>query len=125
MSNKIVIVEDEPSLSLMYKFKLEAEGYDVQVANNSGEGVDLVEAFRPDLLLLDIMMPYETGDVTLSKVRQTKFGKNLKVLFMTNTDIQEAPKSIRQMHFKRYVIKANMTPQQVASMVGEELRDGS
>jgi DNA-binding response OmpR family regulator len=125
MPKKIVIVEDESSLSLMYKFKLEADGYDVRVASDSWEGVDIVESFRPDLLLLDIMMPYETGDVTLAKIRQTKFGKNLKVLFMTNTDMQEAPKAIRSMNFKRYIIKANMTPKQVSTMVGEELNDKS
>jgi DNA-binding response OmpR family regulator len=112
MPKKIVIVEDESSLSLMYKFKLEADGYNVRVASDSWEGVD-------------IMMPYETGDVTLAKIRQTKFGKNLKVLFMTNTDMQEAPKAIRSMNFKRYIIKANMTPKQVSTMVGEELNDKS
>jgi DNA-binding response OmpR family regulator len=123
MTQKVAIIEDEPSLSEMFKFKLESEGYEVRTAPNSWEGVEMVEDFRPDLLLLDIMMPYESGDITLSKIRQTEFGKGLKVLFMTNTDMQEAPKAIRSMSFKRYVIKASMTPKQVAAMVKDELND--
>lgn len=123
MKQKIAIIEDEPSISGMYKFKLESEGYEVRTALNSWEGVKMVAEFEPDLLMLDIMMPYETGDKTFQKIRETEFGKSLKILFMTNTDMQEAPKIIRDLNFKRYVIKASMTPQQVLEIVRAELSD--
>ena len=123
MIKKIVIIEDETSISEMYKFKLEAEGYDVTTAANSWDGLVLVDKVRPDLLLLDIMMPYETGDVTLEKLRATEFGKNLKVIMMTNTEAQDASPTIKQLGIKRFVIKATMTPAQVAIMVKDELAD--
>ena len=125
MAKKIVIIEDEPSISQMYQFKLESEGFKVKIANDSPSGVKLVDEFKPDIVLLDIMMPYETGDKTLEKIRMTPFGKKLKVLMMTNTDLQNAPDGIREFNFKRYVIKASMTPKQVSQMVRDELADKS
>jgi len=121
MTKKIVVIDDEPSLSRMYRFKLETKGYKVKTANNGLDGIKLINSFKPDLLLLDVMMPYETGDVTLRKIRKTKFGKNLKVLVMTNTDMQEAPKGIQDLNFQGYVVKVYMTPEQVANMVELEL----
>lgn len=124
-AKKIVIVEDEPSISKMYAFKLESAGYNVKTAINGEEGFKLVNEFRPDLLMLDVMMPYETGDTTLARIRKTEFGKNLKVLFMSNTDLQATPTDVRPLGYKRYIIKAEMTPKQVLEIVNAEINDKS
>jgi DNA-binding response OmpR family regulator len=121
MKQKVVIVEDEALIREMYQFKLENEGYEVKVADSSQAGLALIADFQPDIVLLDIMMPYETGDVTLKKLRATRFGKKLKVLLMTNTDMQNVPSDISSLNVKYYVIKATMTPRQVADLVKEAL----
>ena len=119
---KIVIIEDEHSISEMYKYKLKYDGYDVYTASNSWDGIDLVNKVHPDLLLLDILMPYENGISTLTKLQKNNMNKNLKVLFMTNSDLQSVPDNIKNVDYNRYVLKCNTTPKQVSQMVKEELQ---
>lgn len=121
MPKKIVIIEDESSISQMYKFKLDAEGYDVAIAQDSWSGLKLIEKMKPDLVLLDVLMPYETGDSTLLKLRATPYGKNLKVIMMTNTEPQDAAPIIKKLAIRGYIIKADTTPKQLATIVKEEL----
>lgn len=69
MSNKVLIVEDEKNIADIIKYNLEKEGYTVDTANDGQEGIDKVETFKPNLLLLDIMMPVKDGFQVLKEVR--------------------------------------------------------
>jgi DNA-binding response OmpR family regulator len=59
---KIAIIEDDQAIAQMYRIKFEAEGYKVETAENGRFGLELVEKMRPDIVLLDLMMPEMTGD---------------------------------------------------------------
>ncbi|MDB5184188.1 MAG: hypothetical protein JWO07_869, partial [Candidatus Saccharibacteria bacterium] len=54
---KIAIIEDDPVINQMYRMKFEADGFDVQVADNGKSGIAMVESFMPNLILLDLQMP--------------------------------------------------------------------
>lgn len=118
---KIVIVEDEAAISSMYDFKLRGCGYDVKIAKNGIEGLEIAETFRPDLILLDIMMPEMDGCEMLEKLRQTDWGARIRVIILTNLSKDEAPHRLRFLNVDRYVVKAHHTPAQVADITNEVL----
>ncbi|HEY4963798.1 MAG TPA: response regulator [Candidatus Saccharimonadales bacterium] len=120
--SKIAIIEDDQAISQMYRFKFEAEGFKVETAENGKIGLDLIDSFKPDIILLDLMMPEMTGDEMLKKLRQTPFGKNLKVIILTNMGEQEIPDSVKALGVSDVILKANMTPRQVADIVKKQLQ---
>lgn len=118
---KIAIIEDDPAISQMYRMKFEAEGFDVQLADNGERGVALVESFLPDIILLDLQMPHMTGAEALSEIRKHEWGKTIPVFILTNLGEEEAPKEIRSLGIESYIVKAELTPRQVVSRVREAL----
>ncbi len=118
---KIVLVEDDTDLLFLYKLKLEREGFHVSTAVNGAEGLELVKRLRPDLLLLDLMMPIMTGPEMLAQLRAEDWGSDVRVIVLTNISKDEAPPALRFLHVDRYVVKAHHTPAQIIQMVREVL----
>jgi len=121
MATRIAIIEDDQAISQMYRFKFEAEGYEVETAENGRLGLELAEKMKPDIILLDLMMPEMTGDVMLEKMRATNWGKDIKVVILTNKGEQEIPDSVRKLNVTAVILKADMTPRQVAELVKSKL----
>lgn len=117
----IAIIEDDPAIAQMYRFKFEAEGYDVQTAENGVLGLALSENMKPDIILLDLMMPEMNGDQMLEKLRATDWGKLPKVIILTNMGEQEIPQSVKALGVSDIILKADMTPRQVADLVKKHL----
>lgn len=118
---KIAIIEDDKTISQMYRMKFEADGFDVQLAENGKLGVALVAAFKPDMILLDLQMPEMNGTEALEIIRKTEAGKNIPVIVLTNLGEEEAPKEIKALGIHSYIVKANLTPREVAARVKEAL----
>ncbi len=118
---KIAIIEDDQAISQMYRMKFENDGYEVETAENGKIGLELVEKMKPDIILLDIMMPEMNGDEMLKKLRDEPWGKNIKVLVLTNIGEQELPKSLSTMDVLGIIMKAELTPRQVSLRVKSEL----
>ena len=117
MATKIAIIEDDQAISQMYRFKFEAEGFEVETAENGKLGLELVEKMKPDLVLLDLMMPEMSGDEMLAKMRSTAWGKDIQVVILTNKGEQEIPDEVRKLGVSAVILKADMTPRQVAELV--------
>jgi DNA-binding response OmpR family regulator len=118
---KIAIIEDDPVISQMYRMKFEADGFDVQLANNGKRGVALVAAFTPDIILLDLSMPEMDGAEALAIIRKEESSKNIPVIILTNLGEEESPKEIRSLGIHSYIVKADLTPRQVVQRVKEAL----
>lgn len=118
---KIAIIEDDQAIAQMYRLKFEAEGYTVELAGDGVLGLALIEHMRPDIILLDIMMPIMTGDEMLTKLRASAWGKDIKVIILTNMGEQEAPESVKKLGVSSFIVKAEMTPRQVAELVKSTL----
>jgi DNA-binding response OmpR family regulator len=118
---KIAIIEDDPTINQMYRMKFEAAGFDVQLASDGQRGVSLVEAFRPDLILLDMQMPVMTGHQALAQIRAAEWGKDIPVIILTNMGEEESPKELRNLGIESYIVKADLTPSQVVERVKETL----
>ena len=80
MPTKVLIVEDDGNIAELLNLYLEKEGYDTQVAADGGKGVELFRSFRPDLVLLDIMLPVMDGWSVLKKIRE---GDKTPVIMLT------------------------------------------
>jgi two-component system alkaline phosphatase synthesis response regulator PhoP len=122
MSARVAIIEDDQAISQMYRFKFEAEGYEVDTADNGKVGLELAKNMKPDIILLDLMMPIMNGDEMLEKMRDTPWGKNIKVVILTDKGEQEIPEKVRALGVSAIILKADMTPRQVAELVKKQLQ---
>ena len=120
---KIAIIEDDEAISQMYRIKFEAEGFKVETASNGKLGREMLEKIRPDIILLDLMMPIMTGEEMLARLRKTSWGKHLKVIILTNRGEQEIPPEVRELDISALILKADMTPRQVAELVKRKLAE--
>ncbi len=118
---KIAIIEDDQAISQMYRFKFEADGFEVETAENGVLGLELCKSMQPDIVLLDLMMPQMTGDEMLAKLRATAWGKDIKVVILTNKGEQELPPAIKTLGVSAVILKADMTPRQVEEVVRKQL----
>ena len=118
---KIAIIEDDIAISQMYRMKFEVDGYEVETAENGKVGLKLIKDLKPDIVLLDLMMPEMNGEEMLAKLRETPYGHNVKVIILTNMGEQEIPKSIKNLGVEAVILKAHMTPREVEDIVKKEL----
>ena len=122
---KIVIVEDNVSLADIYKTRMEILGYICFVANEGNEALALIEREKPSLVLLDLMVPGVAGDQILKRMRESEWGKNIKVLIISNLNEADAPAGLRNWGIEGYAVKANLSDDQLDQMVNRILQTTS
>lgn len=83
MSKKIVLAEDEPQIARLIEFKLKKEGYSVTWKENGEEALKAIKADKPDLILLDIMMPVMDGYEVLRRLKEDENLKSIPVVMLT------------------------------------------
>jgi len=117
----ILIVEDDPALSKLYALKFKNEGFRVSVAVDGATGLQLTAQERPDLILLDMMLPKYSGIEFLEQMQQHLKDVNIPVLALSNlTEKQEADRALK-LGVKEYLAKAMNTPEQVVEKVKKYL----
>lgn len=118
---KIAIIEDDQIISQMYRIKFEADGFDVETAENGKLGLELIKEMKPNIVLLDLMMPEMNGDEMLAQLRKTDWGKDMPVIILTNMGEAEVPKEVMELGVRKVILKADMTPKQVVDLVKKQL----
>ncbi|HKE41419.1 MAG TPA: response regulator [Casimicrobiaceae bacterium] len=83
MTKKILIADDEPSIVAAVEFLLQRGGYEVHIARNGEEALELVESNHPDLVLLDVMMPLKSGYEVCTRIRERDDWRNIKVIMLS------------------------------------------
>jgi DNA-binding response OmpR family regulator len=83
MSKTVLIADDEPNIVVSLEYLLEKNGYVVKVARNGEEALTCVEQFRPDLILLDVMLPLKNGFEVCQKIRQTPEWQDTRIIMLT------------------------------------------
>ena len=114
---KILIIEDEKILAEMYHDVFVQAGFKVFSAIESKEGLKITRKERPDLIVLDILLPRESGISFLEKLKQDAEISSIPVVVFTNYDGQDTKKKAKKLGVKSYLIKANFTPQQFVSKI--------
>jgi DNA-binding response OmpR family regulator len=83
MPKEILIVDDEPSIVVPIQFLMEQQGYNVLVAENGEDALDAIYKYKPDLILLDIMLPRIDGYEVCEIVRLNPEYRDIKIIFLT------------------------------------------
>ncbi len=83
MTTKVLIADDEPNILISLEFLMKREGYEVHIARDGQEALDMLRRERPRLLLLDVMMPKKTGFEVCQEVRQDDAIKDTLILMLT------------------------------------------
>lgn len=119
---KVVIVEDNVALADIYKTRLEILGYKCFTAYDGVEALAIIEREVPHLVLLDLMVPKIAGDQILAKIRSISWGKNIKVLIVSNLNEADAPAGLREQGIEGYAVKANLTNDMLDRFVDQILK---
>jgi len=119
---KIAVIEDDAPIREMYEMKLRVAGFDVKASEDGEKGLLLAKEFKPDLILLDLLMPVMDGTEMLRRLRAEDWGKNMLIIVLTNVSADEAPMDLRLLRIEKYIIKAHYTPRQVLDIVTETLQ---
>ena len=83
MAKEILIVDDEPNVVIPIQFLMEQQGYKVMIAERGEDALDLIYHYKPDLVLLDIMLPGIDGYEVCEIVRLNPNYRNVKIIFLT------------------------------------------
>ena len=113
----IVIIEDDLAISQMYRMKFEADGFEVYLANNGKDGLELIRKFRPAIVLLDLLMAGIDGHKVLETIRSDAELADTPVMVLTNTESEQSELAAQKLGVVDYIIKANETPSQVTAKV--------
>jgi len=119
MSKKILIIEDDPFLSEMYTAKLIKGGFTVEVAADGKKGIEKAKKMKPDLILLDIVLPKMDGFDLLEKIKKDSELKETIVVLLTNLGQKKEVEKGLALGADEYVIKAHFTPTAVVARVKE------
>lgn len=115
---KLLIVEDEPILREMYKDKFTIEGFNVMTAENGQVGLDQIAANKPDIVLLDLMMPVMDGETMLLHLRKIPEFKTLPVFVLTNAGEAEHIRNTKLYYNAiEFIIKSNVSLEEIVNKV--------
>ena len=119
---KILIIEDEKILTEMYKDKFLQAGFEVLLAKDAREGLGVVKREKPDLILLDILLPKEDGVTFLKWFKADPKISFIPVIAFSNYDDPKTKKEALELGVKEYLIKANYTPEEIVQIVKNYLK---
>jgi DNA-binding response OmpR family regulator len=113
----ILIVEDESSLMLVLHDRLRDEGFRIFQAANGQEALDLALKEHPDLIMLDLLMPVMDGVTMLKELRKDEWGKEVKVLVLTNLSTDEKLDEVKEFGVEDYLVKSDWKIEDVVQKI--------
>ena len=117
MDKQILIIEDEPDIRDAMAEAVEEEGFRVSTAENGSVGLEKALAEKPDLILLDIVMPLMDGHETLKRLRQDTWGKTVKVIMLTSMDDVQNIGTAHEGNITDYIIKAHSSLEDIVKKI--------
>ncbi|MBB1549912.1 response regulator [Candidatus Nanosynbacter sp. HMT-352] len=118
---KILLVEDDTALSAVYRSRLEIEGFDVREANNGEDALSATVEYRPDLILLDVMMPKISGFDVLDILRNTPETANVRIIMLTALSQPKDRERAESLGVDDYLVKSQVVIGDVVARVKHHL----
>ena len=119
---KILIVEDDQMICSMYKTKFEADGFACLTANNGADGLAMAKKEKPDLVMLDVILPQLDGFSVLKEIKANSQTKSIPVIMLTNLGTDEDKKKGETLGAADYWVKASLTPAEISKKIKEHLK---
>ncbi len=121
-SRYILVVEDDQFYSSIFERKLKSEGYTVSVAADGERALASMREKKPDLVLLDMVMPVKDGFETLKEIRADDNLKDIKVIVLSNLGQDTDVEATKKLNVIDRIIKANMSLEQMIETVRSALK---
>ena len=118
---KVLIMEDDSYILEMYKIKFESSDFEVISANDGMMGLKILENKKPDIILLDIIMPKKDGFSMLKEIKSNPALEKIPVILLTNLGQRENIEKGLKLGAASYIIKAHFTPSEIVRKVREVL----
>ncbi|MDO8686638.1 MAG: response regulator [Candidatus Berkelbacteria bacterium] len=119
---KLLLIEDDVTLVKMYERKFKSDNFEVEIAYDGEEGIIKATKNPPDLIVLDIMLPKMDGLQVFKKLRSQPQTFKTPVLLLTNFDQEDAVFECFKLGAVDYLIKSDVTPQQVVERIENLLK---
>lgn len=117
MSNILLAIEDDALVSRMYSKALAFEGFKVHLAPNGRQGLEIAHKIKPDIILLDIMMPKMNGLEVLERIKADPALKSIPVIILTNLSGTVDAQNALKLGAKAYLVKSEYKPKDIARKV--------
>ena len=114
---KILIIEDDQIVANIYRNKFSVEGFQVEIASDGPAGLETLQSFRPDAVVLDLMLPGMTGVEVMKKVRALPEFQKLPIIVFSNTYLTNMVQEAWKAGATKCLSKANCTPKQLIDVV--------
>jgi DNA-binding response OmpR family regulator len=119
---KILLIEDEKMLADMYKERFEREGFEVICSLDAERGFELAKKEKPDLIILDILLPEKNGISFLEEKIKAPEIAQIPVIALSNYDHPETRKRALELGVKEYIIKTDYTPKEIVEKIKKYLK---
>ena len=118
---KILLVEDDVALAAVYRSRLEIEGFDIREVNNGEEALSSALDYKPDLILLDAMMPKISGFDVLDILRNTPETANIRIIMLTALSQPKDKERAESLGVDEYLVKSQVVIGDVVDRVKHHL----
>jgi DNA-binding response OmpR family regulator len=114
---KILLIEDDPFLVDIYSTKMKEVGYEVESAEEGEEALRKINDLKPDLILLDIVLPTVNGWEILRNIKKDENLKDIKVVILSNLGEKDEVEKGMKAGACKYIVKAHYTPSEVVKEI--------
>ncbi len=104
MKKKILIIDDEPDILKLVSLRLKKLGHDILTADNGKDGLDSIKANKPDMILLDLILPVISGEKICRQIKKDEELKHIPVILFTASDVSVAD-TAKQLGAEDYIAK--------------------
>jgi two-component system alkaline phosphatase synthesis response regulator PhoP len=117
----ILLVDDEENIREIYKTKLSRDGYRVITSDSGTKGAEMALKKRPDLILLDIVLPMKEGFSVLEDLKKNPKTRKIPVIIFSNLNQDYEEKMAKELGAEAYLVKTNVTPKEVVDALKDIL----
>ncbi len=118
----ILLVEDDENVIRSVVYSLKQAGYEVENTVSGRLGLDMALKSRPDLIIADLILPDTNGAEMVAEIRRDDWGKEAKIIVLTNIDEEQIKLKLHRLNVSRYLVKVENTLKQITQTVDELLK---
>jgi len=121
VQNALLLIEDNPILNSMYKAAFEKKGFSVFFAHHGEKGLEIAKEKKPDLIVLDLLMPGMNGFEVLAALKADPATKDIKVIVLTVVNKPESKEKAKALGAVDYLIKSDLDLSEIVELVTSHL----